>query len=361
MKFTATIAALASVVAVVRAGGSIDNSAVAGQIASAASTLNGAGNYVLTNVATGQTLSFSRSGVTNFFPQAGNDPVSIQFNGNQARISGGNNKCASAQWDANYEGGVDYAAVAYACAVGSGPLTGTATLERTKQWWYLVPTGDSAAPAATPATASSPEPKAETTTEAAQAASATPETQAYQFNNADVQAKAAVAPAASSSDAAPAPSSNSKQATRNPAGYWDSSASTISLDGIDTSKVNRQDRSTWICRHPGWWLANHPNYVYTAGHVECASDLKAYLASQQGQSRMGKRSHLVTPSHQELAKKLAKRGSQSYYIIAVDHIHDMATRAIGSGSLSTFGGYTSTRLDLWNKGNSGQMWTISSA
>lgn len=33
MKFTATIAALASVVAVVRAGGSIDNSAEAGQIA----------------------------------------------------------------------------------------------------------------------------------------------------------------------------------------------------------------------------------------------------------------------------------------------------------------------------------------
>lgn len=63
----------------------------------------------------------------------GRDPPP-QFNGNQARISGGNNKCASAQWDANYEGGVDYAAVAYACAVGSGPLTGTATLERTKQW-----------------------------------------------------------------------------------------------------------------------------------------------------------------------------------------------------------------------------------
>lgn len=61
-------------------------------------------------------------------------PHPPQFNGNQARISGGNNKCASAQWDANYEGGVDYAAVAYACAVGSGPLTGTATLERTKQW-----------------------------------------------------------------------------------------------------------------------------------------------------------------------------------------------------------------------------------
>lgn len=35
---------------------------------------------------------------------------------------------------------------------------------------------------------------------------------------------------------------------------------------------------------------------------------------------MGKRSVAVAPSHKELAKKLAKRGQQSYYIIAVDHI-----------------------------------------
>lgn len=51
-----------------------------------------------------------------------------------ARISGGNNKCASAQWSTDYEGGVDYAAVSYACAVGDGQKTGTDTLEKTKQW-----------------------------------------------------------------------------------------------------------------------------------------------------------------------------------------------------------------------------------
>lgn len=48
---------------------------------SSASTLSGAGNYVLTNVATGQTLSFSRSGVTNFVPQSGGEPVAIQVRG----------------------------------------------------------------------------------------------------------------------------------------------------------------------------------------------------------------------------------------------------------------------------------------
>lgn len=56
-----------------------------------------------------------------------------QFEGNAARLSGGNNKCASAQWSYEVEGGVDYAAVSYACAVGSGQ-SGTATLEKTKQW-----------------------------------------------------------------------------------------------------------------------------------------------------------------------------------------------------------------------------------
>ncbi|KWU43391.1 hypothetical protein RHOSPDRAFT_34995 [Rhodotorula sp. JG-1b] len=369
MKFTATIAAIASLASLVAAGGSIDNSAQASQIASSASTLSGGGNYILTNVATGQTLSFSRSDVTNFVPQSSGEPVAIQFNGNQARISGGNNKCASAQWDANYEGGVDYAAVAYACAVGSGPLTGTATLERTKQWWYFVPAGESSAPTPSPAPAPSsssaapaPAPSAESTPSSSSSSSSDG---IYQFNEAEDQVKAAVAP--TSADSTPAASSSassssdSKQATWNPAGFWESSSSTISLSGIDTSNVNSQDRTTWICRHPGWWLANHQDYVYKAGHVECAGDLKAYLASQQGQARMGKRSVAVAPSHKELAKKLAKRGQQSYYIIAVDHIQDMATRAIGADPRSTFGGYQSTALDLWDQGNNGQMWTITQA
>lgn len=58
----------------------------------------------------------------------------MQFSGSAARISGGNNKCASAQWSYDVEGGVDHAAVSYACKVGQGLLTGTDTLEETKQW-----------------------------------------------------------------------------------------------------------------------------------------------------------------------------------------------------------------------------------
>lgn len=46
---------------------------------SQASTLNGAGNYVLTNVKTGKQLAFSRQGdTTDFYPGDGGDPVEIQ-------------------------------------------------------------------------------------------------------------------------------------------------------------------------------------------------------------------------------------------------------------------------------------------
>lgn len=114
---------------------------------------------------------------------------------------------------------------------------------------------------------------------------------------------------------------------------------------------------------------SHRAYVTKGGHVECASHLKAYLAAQKA-ARVVRRSR---PNHSEMAKKLAKRATQ-YYIIPVDHIlvrlswfiyfvrraadscslplpllQDMSTRAIGSRSMSTVGGYTSTVLSLWDK------------
>lgn len=114
--------------------------------------------------------------------------------------------------------------------------------------WYFVPAGESSAPAPAPAPSS----------EATPSSSSSSSDGAYQFNEAKDQVKAAVAPSTASAEnstPAAAPSSSGKQATWNPAGFWESSSSTISLDGIDTSKVNKQDRATWICRHPGWWLA----------------------------------------------------------------------------------------------------------
>lgn len=48
-----------------------------------------------------------------------------------------------------------------------------------------------------------------------------------------------------------------------------------------------------------------------AGHVECASDLKAYRAANKRSKR----------SHHDLAKTLSKRGGQQFYILTQDHIY----------------------------------------
>lgn len=162
-----------------------------------------------------------------------------------------------------------------------------------------------------------------------------------------------------------------EQAQYNKLGYWTSSSSSIDASVADVSGVDPNDRKTWLCRHPGWWLAacvspppflpavkrlsfslltlpslvsrSHPDYITQAGHVECASDLAAYRAAQSS-SRMVKR-------HRDLAASvLLKRDQQqAYHIIAVDHLQDMATRAVAADEVDTFGGYTSTRLALWDQ------------
>ncbi|BGP42974.1 hypothetical protein JCM10449v2_006989 [Rhodotorula kratochvilovae] len=365
MRTTSSILSVAAFAAVVRAGGIIDNAIQAAKLAASASTLNGAGSYIFTNVKTGKTLSFARnSGTTDFFPADDGGAVEVQFFGTAARISGGNNKCASAQWSYDVEGGVDHAAVSYACKVGSGLLTGTASLEETKQWWYIVPAGttsdaEDSAPADTSADDSS-DSTANTSDAVVFAASSKAKTAAAKVVSSPAAPSAPSTPAPASSPAASSSSDSSvsdKQAEYNELGYWTSSSSSVSLKGVDTSNVNSKDRTTWVCRHPGWWLANHPAYITKAGHVECASDLKAYLADQKS-GRMVRRSR---PSHAEMAQNLVKKGQQTYHIIAVDHILDMATRAIAHEAIPTVGGYTSTKLSLWNQSNDGQLWTITAA
>jgi len=73
------------------------------------------------------------------------------------------------------------------------------------------------------------------------------------------------APASSSSEAAapastPAASSSSSgdltlDQQKAKYGYYTTSKSSISIKDVDVSGVNKQDKSTWVCRHPGWWLA----------------------------------------------------------------------------------------------------------
>lgn len=126
-------------------------------IAAAGVPLQGSGNYDIRNVQTGRTLSFFRSGgVTNLYPSMGGIPVAIQVNattngttGTQLRISGGNGKCASAQWNVFTDGtgGRDWAMVAYVCVVGNN-ITANSSVENTKQWWYAVPHSTTLTPVA---------------------------------------------------------------------------------------------------------------------------------------------------------------------------------------------------------------------
>ncbi|GAA5979636.1 hypothetical protein JCM11641_007897 [Rhodosporidiobolus odoratus] len=370
MRTFSTVFSVATLAALARAGGSIDNNAEAARIAAAATQLDGAGNYVFTNVKSGKVLSFTRSSdTTDFFPGADSSPLSVQFSNGAARLSGGNNKCASAQWSYDVEGGVDHAAVSYACAVGSGELTGTATLEKTKQWWYIVPAGttgdddegdndegdndggddDSSNSGVHVSIGLNLAAKHKATSSAAAASSPTTSS-----------APAATTPAASTSSSDL--DMSSKQAKYNQLGYWDLSSSSISLKDVDTSGVSSYDRKTWVCMHSGWWLAAHQGYVTEGGHVECESDLAAYLAAHpEAASRSNRLARRSRASHHDMAKKLAKKSQTTYHLIAVDHIKDMATRAIAHESLSTTGGYISTKLNLWDTSDDGQTWTITKA
>ncbi|ORY49724.1 hypothetical protein BCR35DRAFT_310774 [Leucosporidium creatinivorum] len=361
MVFIQAALSLGAFAGLASAGGIVHMTSTIQPIIDTASTLEGSGNYVLENAATGQVLAFSREGgTTNFYPGDAGDSIEIQFDGNAARLSGGNNKCASAQWSYDVEGGVDHAAVSYACAVGSGQ-SGTASLEKTKQWWYFIPadgssSDDNSGDDNSSSSSSTTEAPAPSTTTTQAAAPSTTEASSSSSSDDSVATPASgrsarVLLSSESTSSSSDSSSSSSSLLTKPKGYYETESSTISLDQVDVSSVVKSDRTTWICRHPGWWLNNHPAYVTAAGHVECASDLKAYRAANKRSKR----------SHHDLAKTLSKRGGQQFYILTQDHIYDMATRAVAGSSLSTYGGYTSTTLALWDKSDKSQIWTVNSA
>jgi hypothetical protein len=66
-------------------------------------------------------------------------------------------------------------------------------------------------------------------------------------------------------------------------------------------------------------------------------------------NRRGFCSHVKVLPPPKHGPQLTKKGSlTTYNVITVDHILNMATRAVSSSSLSTFGGYTSTTLSRWD-------------
>lgn len=124
-----------------------------------------------------------------------------------------------------------------------------------------------------------------------------------------------------------------------------------------TQSVDPRDRSTWVCRHEGKWLNRHPKYVTEAGHVECKDELEAYRAS------LKRRSHSsMARKYKRSSSLLQKRATSGRFcIIAEDHLKDMTTRAVGSSTVATYGGYTSQALVDWDASDINQQWDITPA
>ncbi|ORY49732.1 hypothetical protein BCR35DRAFT_310789 [Leucosporidium creatinivorum] len=308
-----------------RRGGIIDAAETALEILAAA--VSHSGEYYVQNVATGEYLHFERPGsTTNLVTGStqttitlGQDSATGYSGTNYGTYSGtyftGLSKCMSAQYGSEDGAGIDIAGVSYACVVGSD-ATGTATLEVAKQFWALV--------------------KIEGSDDSSDVASV----------SAVVLAAAASSETSSSSSADAASSTITSSAA---------AASTTSSDTAwspsTTESVNPYDQTTWVCRHPGWWLYRHQDYITSAGHVECKDDLAAYEATLRKRA-----------THGGMARKLRKRAEDGIYaIIAVDHLSDMVTRSLGSSIVTTSGGYQSMGLVDYDSTDTNQQWKITAA
>ncbi|GAA5921214.1 hypothetical protein JCM3775_004146 [Rhodotorula graminis] len=339
---TTSLALLGLASTAVNAAGIVDNLQLFSKLTSLAAT-HYEGEYKIQNVATGDYLHFDRpADTTNLVTSSSPNTVTLGHDSayGQSGVKWdtwtgtyitGMSKCVSAQWDADL--GVDGAAVSYACKVG-GASDGSDSLEVAKQFWKLVPCGSSS---------SSSEDDSSSSDDVADTDNS------VQFNAASSSSGSKLAAHADFS--ASSSSSSSED---------DSAPTTTSSASAPSKSVDKHDRSTWVCRHDGKWLARHYRYVTEAGHVECKDELEAYWASQK--RRMARRSRVAHGAAVDTAvARREKRDDSTYCIIAVDHLTDMATRALTPDHISTFGGYSSLKLAEWNENDSSQHWRITSA
>ncbi|GAA5997472.1 uncharacterized protein JCM10292_000872 [Rhodotorula paludigena] len=107
------------------------------------------GNYRFQNVQTKQSFVYQAKG-NHVYPGKTNKGAAFTVAAHpDSKVAwhrlavGGKNKCLSSAWGSSGNN----AAVAYACAVGN-QAKGTKTLEKTKQWWLIVPVSKPTAKAA---------------------------------------------------------------------------------------------------------------------------------------------------------------------------------------------------------------------
>lgn len=358
---TTSLAILALAASSVQAQGIVDNVKTFVKLATQAIELDG--DYYVQNAKTGKYLYFDRPGdTTNFVTGDDKQPVTLGSD-SQYGQSGvkwqtwagtfitGLSKCASSQW--GHDEGYNIAAVSYACNVG-GKREGTDTLEVAKQFWKMVPCGNSGSDDDNNDDSSSSSSKVANIKLNAQvklaakpssSSSNSDDSSSNDNNNNNFVASA------SSEESAPAPSATQQQEQEDD-GVWKPK---------QTQDVVKSDRSTWVCQHPGWWLDRHPRYITHANHPECQDDLDMYRASLK--KRDGFRSHerMHKKNKRSLTSVEKRASSQRVCIVAVDHSLDMTTKAISNNVIDTFGGYKSVALADFDDSDEAQHWIITSA
>ncbi|KAK4055413.1 hypothetical protein OIO90_003251 [Microbotryomycetes sp. JL221] len=324
------------------------------------------GNYVVQNVKTGQYLRFSRpDDTTNVHGHSDYGTVWLEQDSSYGQsgklwqtwsgtVVSDMGKCGSAQWS---ELGYDIGFVSYACKVGKSGHLGTDSLEVAKQFWRVVPCGnqgqdDDEEEDDEAQDSTRPDIKLNVVKSGSKGSDGV-EFSGKNDDNTKQQPEQAPKPKPTP---APKPAKGN-----NKYGGWVPQT---------TKSVNPYDRTTWVCRHPGYWLHRHPAYVTKAGHVECKDDLESYrsslkfkrtLSTQQNNHRMKlrhvrKRSSSSGPLFSTFSKRAPSSGR--FCLLAEDHMVDMKTRAVGSQQIETFGGYQSQELVEWNEHDKAQQWDI---
>ncbi|GAA6009686.1 hypothetical protein JCM10207_004154 [Rhodosporidiobolus poonsookiae] len=408
MKSYAYLAAVPFVAtAVSAAAGLVDMSKFAVKIASQAADFSG--DYYVQNAKTGQYMYFVKGSDYLVDLVMGDDKTVLKLgkdtaSGDKGGVDGtttqtwsgtyimdDTHRCISAQW--GFDVGYDLAAVSYNCAVGPQSSYGSDTLEVAKQFWHFVPCGSSSSSSSTSASASvSASAGVQLNAKVASADSAS--TAKFVSNHASSAAASATKTAEEAIDTASSTSSSSGVAPSNGAGQCDKTgwwlathtdyakSSSVCKAYLDAylqinpdaaslpDQVDSQDSSTWLCKHPGWWLARHSTYITDANHPECQDDLDAYYASASSSSRLARRNvrhrrrahrRSLGFSAAEKPSTLQKRDETTYCIVAVDHLDDMTTRAITPNFISTAGGYKSLKLGDYDATSEEQQWIITAA
>ncbi|KAM0790457.1 hypothetical protein ACM66B_003334 [Microbotryomycetes sp. NB124-2] len=328
---TALVALSSTVSALQSTKPATNNKKQAAQLQAAAVFLK-EGNYVFENVATKQKLFYVPKG-NHIYPskvkklaQAAQMSVTRYTANKKVPWSrfhfGKKNKCLSSAW-----GGKDNdSAVAYVCA--SGQKSKKTTLERTKQWWLIVPVSRPTVNAPANSYANS-------VLLAAQSDS-------IKTRNKKIQEQ--------------------QNAFKNKNGKRDVSSELVDQDTLYDShrdqdeplldndveleiEAQEQEQADEV---------EEDEDLLSTEDEEPLTELSERMLAKTKRSRLTRRTSL---SKRTLVRRAKTAGAGTYYIIATDHLIDMPARAL-TGKVYKARGIKSTTLDPWKKGQKKQQWRL---